>query len=139
MRLHTYLPEAHTDFAFAVLCQEMGFVGAVAVILLLSGLAFYGGKIAAENNDGYDKILVMGIICLIVGQGIANIAMVSGLLPVIGVPLPFISYGGTSLIINMFSIGVLINIGRYNAKLRRDNKMSQEPEVIKRKLRLAKN
>jgi len=55
------------------------------------------------------------------------------------VPLPFISYGGTSLIINMFSIGVLINIGRYNAKLRRDNKMSQEPEVIKRKLRLAKN
>ena len=134
-----YLPEAHTDFAFAVLCQEMGFVGAVAVILLLSGLAFYGGKIAAETNDGYGKILVMGIICLIVGQGIANIAMVSGLLPVIGVPLPFISYGGTSLIINMFSIGVLINIGRYNAKLRRDNKMSQEPEVIKRKLRLAKN
>lgn len=134
-----YLPEAYTDFAFAVLCQEMGFVGAVAVILLLSGLAFYGGKIAAETNDGYGKILVMGIICLIVGQGIANIAMVSGLLPVIGVPLPFISYGGTSLIINMFSIGVLINIGRYNAKLRRDNKMSQEPEVIKRKLRLAKN
>ena len=134
-----YLPEAHTDFAFAVLCQEMGFIGAFAVLILLSGLAFYGGKIARETNDGYGKILVMGIICLIVGQGIANIAMVSGMLPVIGVPLPFISYGGTSLIINMFSIGVLINIGRYNAGLRKENEKNMEPEVVKRKLRLARN
>ena len=92
-----------------------------------------------STNDGYGKILVMGIICLIVGQGIANIAMVSGMLPVIGVPLPFISYGGTSLIINMFSIGVLINIGRYNAGLRKENEKNMEPEVVKRKLRLARN
>ena len=107
-----YLPEAHTDFAFAILCQEMGFMGALLVFILLGALAIYGGKIAYQVQDGFGKMLVVGITMLVVGQGVANIAMVSGLLPVIGVPLPFISYGGTSLIINMVAIGILVNVGR---------------------------
>jgi cell division protein FtsW len=111
-----YLPEAHTDFAFAILCQEMGFIGAMGVFFLIAALAFYSGKIARQAQDGFGKMLVIGITILVVGQGIANIAMVSGILPVIGVPLPFISYGGTSLIINMVAVGILVNVGRRAAK-----------------------
>lgn len=111
-----YLPEAHTDFAFAILCQEMGFIGALCVFFLLAAMACYSGKIARQAQDGFGKMLVIGITILVVGQGIANIAMVSGVLPVIGVPLPFISYGGTSLIINMTAMGIVVNVGRQAAK-----------------------
>lgn len=107
-----YLPEAHTDFAFAVLCQEMGFVGAVIVLTLVALLGYYGGKIALKAPDGLGKMLATGSIMLVVGQAIINIAMVSGVLPVVGVPLPFISFGGTSLIVNLAAIGILLNVGR---------------------------
>lgn len=111
-----YLPEAHTDFAFAILCQEMGYIGALLVLFLFAALAVYSCRIAKKIQDGFGKMLTAGIIALVVGQGVANMAMVTGILPVIGVPLPFISYGGTSLIINMVSIGILINVGKCVAK-----------------------
>lgn len=107
-----YLPEAHTDFAFSILCQEMGFIGAFLVLILLAAMAWYCGRIAKETTDGFGKMLVIGIAILVVGQGVANIAMVIGILPVIGVPLPFISYGGTSLIVNMLSMGILASVGK---------------------------
>lgn len=107
-----YLPEAHTDFAFAVLCQEMGFVGAILVLLLLGALAWYGIQIASRATDGYGFMLAAGLTTLIVGQAIGNIAMVSGVFPVTGVPLPFISFGGTSLIVNCAAVGLLISVGR---------------------------
>ncbi|SDD98142.1 FtsW/RodA/SpoVE family cell cycle protein [Sporomusa acidovorans] len=107
-----YLPEAHTDFAFAVLSQEMGFVGAVLVLLLFGALAWYGIQIASRAADGYGFMLATGITALIVGQAVGNIAMVSGVIPVTGVPLPFISFGGTSLIVNCAAIGLLISVGR---------------------------
>ncbi len=117
-----YLPEAHTDFAFAVLCQEMGFIGALAVLCLMALLAYYGLRIALKAPDGLGKLLAIGGIVLVVGQGIINIAMVSGIFPVVGVPLPFISFGGTSLIINLTAIGVILNVGR-----QADNTVPQEP------------
>ncbi len=107
-----YLPEAHTDFAFAVLCQEMGFIGALAVLCLMGLLAYYGVRIALKAPDGLGKLLTMGSIFLIVGQAIINIAMVSGLFPVVGVPLPFISFGGTSLIVNLMAVGLILSVGR---------------------------
>lgn len=110
-----YLPEGHTDFAFAVLCQEMGFMGVIIVLLLLSTFTYYGVKIALKAPDGFGKLLAIGTVVLIVGQSIINIAMVSGLAPVVGVPLPFISFGGTALIINLTAIGVLLNVGRQAA------------------------
>lgn len=118
-----YLPEAHTDFAFAVLCQEMGFVGALSVLCLMGLLAYYGIRIALKAPDGLGKLLTVGSIVLIVGQGIINIAMVSGIFPVVGVPLPFISFGGTSLIINLIAIGLVVNVGR-----QADQAALQEPE-----------
>ncbi|MDF2634144.1 MAG: cell cycle protein [Pelosinus sp.] len=117
-----YLPEAHTDFAFAVLCQEMGFIGALAVLCLMALLAYYGLRIALKAPDGLGKLLAIGGIVLVVGQAIINIAMVSGIFPVVGVPLPFISFGGTSLIINLTAIGVILNVGR-----QADNTVPQEP------------
>lgn len=113
---YSYLPESHTDFAFAVFCQELGFIGAFIVFLLLVTMAFYCTKIALRTKDNFGKMLVTGIMLLIVGQAIGNIAMVIGLIPVVGVPLPFISYGGTSLILNMLSMGLVLSVERHNYK-----------------------
>jgi len=107
-----YLPEGHTDFAFAVLCQEMGFVGAIIVLFLFGIFTYYGVKIALRAPDGFGKMLAMGTVILVAGQAVLNIAMVSGLVPVVGVPLPFISFGGTALIVNLIAIGILLNVGR---------------------------
>ena len=123
-----YLPEAHTDFAFAVLAQEAGFLGAFAVILLFTLLGWYGVKIALWAADGFGSMLAAGTTALVVGQAIGNIAMVSGLLPVTGVPLPFISYGGTSLIINMAAMGLLFSVGRVSAGKGAPAPEQQEPE-----------
>ena len=109
---YDYLPEAHTDFAFAIFCQENGFLGAIFVFLLFAALAVYAARIASRARDEYGQILSMGIMLLVVGQAVANLLMVGGMLPVVGVPLPFISYGGTSLIVTMAAVGILTNIGR---------------------------
>ena len=109
---YSYLPESHTDFAFAVYCQETGFIGVVLITVLILALAFYCTRIAARANDGFGKMLAVGLTMLVIGQAVGNMAMVIGLLPVIGVPMPFISYGGTSLLMNMMSIALIISIGR---------------------------
>lgn len=111
---YSYLPESHTDFAFAVFCQELGFIGAFVVFSLLITMAYYCTKIALKTKDNFGKMLVCGIMMLIVGQAASNMAMVVGLVPVVGVPLPFISYGGTSLILNMLSIGLVLSVERKN-------------------------
>ncbi|MBE8954143.1 MAG: cell division protein FtsW [Quinella sp. 2Q5] len=115
---YDYLPEAHTDFAFAIFCQENGFLGAVFVFLLFAAFAVYAGRIANKARDEYGQVLAMGIMLLVVGQAIANLFMVGGMMPVVGVPLPFISYGGTSLIITMASIGILVNVGKQGEKFK---------------------
>ncbi len=109
---YDYLPEAHTDFAFAIFCQENGFLGAIFVFMLFAAFAVYAARIANKAKDEFGQVLAMGIMLLIVGQAIANLLMVGGMTPVVGVPLPFISYGGTSLIITMAAIGILVNVGK---------------------------
>lgn len=112
-----YLPEAHTDFAFAMFCQEWGFLFTVLFIIVPFVLFTQQGlRIALQTDNYYGKLLAFGLTLLISGQAVANMLMVMGVLPVIGVPLPFVSFGGTSLIINMACVGVLLNIGRQNKK-----------------------
>ena len=110
-----HLPEAHTDFAFAVFCQENGFLGALALIALFLVLGFALAKIAANTKNEKGFILVCGVTLFIVGQAAANMAMVCGVLPVIGVPLAFISYGGTSLVVNLIAVGLALSV--YNDEL----------------------
>lgn len=139
-----YLPEAHTDFAFAILCQEMGFAGALCVIFLITVIGIYGVRIAIKAPDGFGLMMGLGLTTLIVGQAAANIAMVTGIIPVMGIPLPFISYGGTSLLVNLTAIGMLISIGRRGAALPEDEQkpsMSEEEAPIpekKRRIRLVR-
>lgn len=107
---HFYLPEPQTDFIFSIICEEFGIVGAI-VILFLFGLIVYSGlSIALEKEDLFAKYLVYSIIFQIIFQAALNLAVVVGLVPVTGVTLPFISYGGSSLLVSMASIGIILNI-----------------------------
>lgn len=112
-----YLPEAHTDFAFAIWCQENGFLGALGVLILFGALTYYGCRIANRAADVFGQMLAFGLTCLVSGQAMANLFMVGGWGPVVGVPLPFISYGGSSLVVTMFAVGVIVNVSREREKL----------------------
>ena len=113
---YEYLPEAHTDFAFAVFSQEWGFIGVLAVLVLFGAFVYYATKISSIAKDSFGQVLACGIILLIAGQAVFNVMMVGGVGPVVGIPLPFISYGGTSLFVSLFAVGILINIGRQGLK-----------------------
>lgn len=123
-----YLPEAHTDFAFAIFSQENGFILVVMVVLLYAILSVYMLRIANNAKDIYGHLLAVGIMLLIVGQAVANMLMVSGILPVIGVPLPFISYGGSSLMVTIMALGILTNIA-----LQSDNEEREKIRQLRRK------
>ncbi len=110
---HFYLPEPQTDFIFAIVCEELGVVGALIVCGLLTTIVIRGFKIALNTNDLFGKFLAFGITFQIVFQAILNLMVVVGIIPVTGVTLPFLSYGGSSLLITMISIGILLNISRY--------------------------
>lgn len=107
-----YLPEPQTDFIFAVIGEELGLVGCVFIIILFLILIWRGIKISMNSKDVYGNLLAIGITSVIGIQAIINIAVVTGSMPVTGVPLPFISYGGSSLLFNMMAMGVLLNISR---------------------------
>jgi cell division protein FtsW len=110
-----FLPEAHNDFIFAIVGEEMGFVGAMAVLLLFVLFLWRGTRIALRAGNPYATYLAMGVTTLIVGQAALNMGVVSGLLPTTGVPLPFLSFGGSSLAVTLFGTGMLLNISRSQA------------------------
>ena len=125
-----YLPEAHTDFAFAIFSQEHGFFGVLLIFFLLAVLLIICMRVAARAKDTFGQVLSLGIIFLVLGQALANLAMVAGLLPVVGVPLPFISYGGSSLIVTMAGMGMLLGIAdRSRAEDTAKKKRPPEPEA----------
>lgn len=107
-----YIPEPHNDFIFSVIGEELGLVGCIFIIILYIILISRGVRVAIRAKDTYGALLAAGITSVIGVQAIINIAVVSGSMPVTGVPLPFISYGGSSLLFNMFAMGILLNISR---------------------------
>lgn len=125
---YEYLPEAHTDFAFAIFAQEQGFIGAIFVFLLLAILVLLCIRVANRAADEFGQMLALGIMILVAGQGIANLAMVAGMIPVVGVPLPFISYGGSSLIVTMMAMGILLNISDNGVNPHERDKLERELE-----------
>lgn len=108
-----YLPENHTDFIFAILGEELGFIGASLVVLLFVVFVWRGLKIAVTSPDPFASLLATGITSGIALQAIINMGVVTGSMPVTGVPLPFISYGGTSLLFTLAGIGIVLNISKY--------------------------
>ncbi|MGM0420714.1 MAG: putative lipid II flippase FtsW [Bacillota bacterium] len=107
-----YLPEPGTDFIFAILGEEFGLIGTLFVLILFGSLAYRGILIALNAPDLFGSLMAIGIITMLVIQVIINIGAVTSLLPVTGITLPFISYGGSSLLVSLFGIGIMLNISR---------------------------
>lgn len=111
---YLYLPEAQNDFIYPIVAEELGFVGAIAVIVLFLIFIWRGLKIASETKDVYSKLIAVGATSLIGVQALINMAVVTNTIPVTGVPLPFFSYGGSAMIANLASVGLLLAVSRKN-------------------------
>jgi cell division protein FtsW len=105
-----YLPNAHSDFVFGVLGEELGLMGAIAVLSLFGLLLFAGIRIAMQARDTFGRLLAAGIIGWIGLQTLMNLGAVTGLLPITGVPLPFLSFGGTALVVTLAGVGVMASV-----------------------------
>jgi cell division protein FtsW len=108
-----YLPEAHTDFIFAVLGEELGFVGAVAIVAVFAVLVWRGLRVGLRAPDAFGAHLALGVTLLLATQTLVNLGVVTGLLPTKGLPLPFISFGGSALLMTMLATGILLNISQH--------------------------
>ena len=113
-RQKTFLPEVHNDVIFSVICEELGFVGAAIVLLLFSILVWRGLRIAMNATDSFGALVSVGIVLMISSQVIINVAVVTNSIPNTGIPMPFISYGGTALVVCMACMGILLNISRHS-------------------------
>jgi cell division protein FtsW len=116
-----YLPEAHTDFIFAIIGEELGLLGTILVVILFILFMFFGIRVCFKTKDYFGKVMAVGLTSIIVIPAIINIFVVVGLAPVTGLTLPFISYGGSSLLVSMISVGILLNISRHGTKLKKDS------------------
>jgi cell division protein FtsW len=107
-----YLPEEHNDFVFSIVCEELGLIGAAVIMLLFAALILRGYWIALHARDRFGSLLVVGVTTLLAFQTFLNMGVVTGLLPTTGVSLPFFSYGGTALTIQLFEMGIVLSVSR---------------------------
>ncbi|MBI5656464.1 MAG: FtsW/RodA/SpoVE family cell cycle protein, partial [Geobacter sp.] len=105
-----FLPEQHTDFAFSVFAEEWGLAGCTVLLFLYLMLVLWGLQIAGRCNDRFGRLLALGVTAMLFWHIVITIGMVIGLFPVVGVPLPFLSYGGTSLVTSMTGVAILLNV-----------------------------
>jgi len=110
-----YLPEPHTDFIYAVISEELGLIGATAILLCFCVIAWRGLRIAARAEDAFGSFVALGLTTMIAAQAFVNISVVLGLMPTKGIPLPLVSFGGSSLLINLLGMGVLLNISQHES------------------------
>ncbi len=108
-----YLPEAQTDFIYAVIAEEMGLIGATLVLICFCVIAWRGVRIALNAPDKFGAFLALGLTTMVVVQAFVNMSVVLGLMPTKGIPLPFVSFGGSSLLINLLGMGVLLNVSKH--------------------------
>jgi len=114
LQKYFYLPEPQTDFIFAILGEELGFIGGSLLLILFAMLFWRGFKIALEAPDGFGRLLALGIVFMLTIQVMINVSVVIGLIPVTGITLPLLSYGGSSLTLTLMSVGVLLNVSKYS-------------------------
>jgi cell division protein FtsW len=110
-----YLPEPHTDFIYAVISEELGLIGATAILLCFCVIAWRGLRISARAEDTFGSFVALGLTTMIAAQAFVNISVVLGLMPTKGIPLPLVSFGGSSLLINLLGMGVLLNISQHES------------------------
>lgn len=115
LQKHFYLPEAHTDFIFAIIGEEFGLAASIGVVLLYAGFFLCGIRISFRAPDKFGQLLGFGLTSMITLQALINIGVVTGSLPTKGLPLPFISFGGSSMVISLLMVGVLVNIALHGA------------------------
>jgi cell division protein FtsW len=121
------LPNAQTDFIFSVVGNELGLVGAVAVVAAFAAYGWLGVRIAVRATDGFASLLAAAITCWVVCQAFINIGGVVGVLPETGIPLPFLSFGGSSLVVVLGATGLLINVARHPAGTRSTRRRRSGP------------
>ncbi len=121
-----YLPAAHTDFIFAIIGEELGLIGTLFLVLLFLCFLYVGLRIAFKSDDLFGRLLASSITCMIFVQALINMAAVTGLIPVTGVPLPFVSFGGSSLVFTMSGVGILLNISKQRGVRRSSNESSDK-------------
>jgi cell division protein FtsW len=119
MQKFMYIPEAHNDFIFSILAEELGFIGVFAVLFLFGVLIWRGIRISVNAPDMFGSLVATGITSLIAIQSLLNVAVVTSSVPPTGVSLPFFSSGGTSLIMFMTEVGILMNVSRYSQRYKR--------------------
>jgi cell division protein FtsW len=124
-----YIPGAHTDGIFAIIGEEAGFIGAVVVIGLFAYLCYRGIRVALNARDEFGFYLAMGVVCWIAFQALINVGGITRSIPLTGIPLPLVSYGGTSMVMIMAGIGVLLNVSRYG----KDRTFAERPEPARPK------
>jgi len=112
------LPEPHTDFIFAIIGEELGLVGTLVVLLLLGMLAYGGMRIALRTSDTFVRLAAAGITSWLMVQAVVNVGAVLGLLPIAGLPLPLVSYGGSALLPTLFGLGMLLSFARAEPEAR---------------------
>ena len=135
-----YVPNAHTDFIFSILGEELGLVGELVVLLLFAALLYAGVRIALAAPDPFGRLLAAGITGWLGTQALINLGAVTGILPITGVPLPFLSFGGSSLVVSLVGVGVLVSVGRRGGspqgvgrgRLPRDGRRPGRPRPPKR-------
>jgi cell division protein FtsW len=110
------VPNAHNDFIFSILGEELGLIGEIVVLLAFGVLIFAGIRVAAQARDVFGRLLAAGIVSWLGLQALVNLGAVTGLLPITGVPLPFVSYGGSSLVVSLAAVGILLNIANAPAR-----------------------
>jgi len=108
-----YLPEPHTDFIYAVISEELGLIGATAVLICFCVITWRGLRVAMRAPDGFGALLALGLTTMVAVQAFVNISVVLGLMPTKGIPLPFVSAGGSSLVINLLGMGILLNVSQH--------------------------
>jgi rod shape determining protein RodA len=109
----SFLPENHTDFIFAAQAEQWGFIGSLGLLLAYTYLISKGLRLARDARDLFTMVTSFGVVSMMAWQVVINIGMVTGIMPVVGIPLPLLSYGGSSMLMNMLAVGLLLNIHKH--------------------------
>lgn len=121
-----YLPAAHTDFIFAIIGEELGLLGALSVVAAFVVMAYAGIRIALGASDTYGRVLAGGLTAMLITQALMNMAAVTGLMPVTGIPMPLVSSGGSSMVITMFCIGLILSVSTHGARAQRGERRTNK-------------